>query len=153
MLKKHREVIIVDQTGKALVKLLSPLRTEFHLKDVLQVIIGASILAIPVGFTEESWKLAETLPLANVLGFVALSILFISIFVYYNYHKEKIKETWEGYFKRTALTYVLSFIVVAIILTLIQKTPWATDSLLALKRVALVTFPASMSAAVADTIH
>jgi len=44
------------------------LHLEFQLKDVLQVMIGASILSIPVGFTEETWYLGETLPMANIIA-------------------------------------------------------------------------------------
>lgn len=126
---------------------------EFHLKDALQVIIGASILAIPVGFTEETWKLGESLPLANVLGFMILSLSFISVFVYYNYYKNHLRKNWDEFTKRVLSTYVFSFLVVSLVLTLIQRTPWTIDFILAFKRVVIVTFPASMSAAVADMIR
>jgi uncharacterized membrane protein len=37
-------------------------------------------------------------------------------------------------------------------LTLLDKAPWQTDSILALKRTIIIAFPASLSAAVADMI-
>jgi uncharacterized membrane protein len=124
----------------------------FELKDILQVIIGATILAIPVGFTEETWRLGENLPWLNIIGLFLLSILFIAAFVYYNYHK--VHEFNGGEFvKRVVSTYAFSFIVVAVILTLIQRTPWSTDFALALKRVIIVTLPSTMSAAVADVLR
>jgi hypothetical protein len=43
-------------------------------------------------------------------------------------------------------------LVVALILTIIQKCPWGVDNILALKRIAIVAFPASMSATISDTI-
>jgi uncharacterized membrane protein len=46
----------------------------FELKDILQVIIGATILAIPVGFTEEAWRLGENLPWLNIIGLFLLSM-------------------------------------------------------------------------------
>jgi uncharacterized membrane protein len=125
---------------------------EFHLKDVLQVIIGASILAIPVGFTEETWRLGEHLPLANVLGLLFLSLLFIGLFVYYNYHKSHLRENRNEFLKRVFFTYIISFVVVAMLLTLIQRAPWNTDWLLALKRTIIVTYPASMSGTIADVV-
>lgn len=137
--------------GNSVISTLVP--HEFNLKDVLQVIIGAAILAIPVGFTEETWKLGVELPLWNVMGFLLLSLLFIGTFVFYNYHhKSHMDASWDEFAKRIAATYIFSFLVVAILLTLIQKAPWITDIALAFKRTILVTFPASMSAAVADTI-
>jgi uncharacterized membrane protein len=150
---KLRELVTVkDESGNILHKVMSPLMLEFKIKDMLQVMVGASILAIPVGFTEETWSLAASLPLLNVLGFLALSLLFISSFVYYNYYRDNLKGQFDEFVKRVASTYFISFIIVALILTLIQRTPWTTDIILALKRVIIVAFPASMSAAVADMI-
>ena len=126
---------------------------EFHLKDLLQIMIGASILAIPVGFTEETWHLGDILPAINIIGIFILSVLFISAFVYYNYHRHhKLKKHWNEFIKRVISTYIFSFIVVSLILILIQRAPWAADYALALKRTIIVAFPASMSAAIADTL-
>ncbi|MFH1290163.1 MAG: DUF2391 family protein [Nanoarchaeota archaeon] len=133
-------------------EIVDPLIPKFKLHDILQIIIGASILAVPIGFTEETWRLGETLPLINVLGLLLLSLFFISMFTYYQYHRHANKEHLSEFTKRVIATYFLSFVVVAIIMTLIQKAPWSGDLLLAFKRVAIVTFPSSMSAIIADTI-
>jgi hypothetical protein len=37
-------------------------------------------------------------------------------------------------------------------LTLVDKTPWGVDNVLALKRIIVVGFPAAMSATVVDAI-
>jgi uncharacterized membrane protein len=141
-----------DEKGNVLQRVISPLKVEFKPKDMLQVVVGASILAIPVGFTEETWRLGEHLPFANIIALLAMSLLFISAFVYYNYHSENVSVSWEHFIARVIATYIFSFAVVALLLGIIQVTPWATDWALALKRVIIVTFPSTMSAAVADTI-
>jgi len=41
---------------------------------------------------------------------------------------------------------------VALILTIIQKCPWEADAVLAIKRVIIVSFPATMSGTLSDTI-
>ncbi len=143
--------------GRGLVKERGKIETKskshiFYPRDVLQVIVGASILAIPVGYTEETWHLGETLPLPNVLGFLIISILFIAAFTYYNYYRHSFRKHQNEFYKRVVVTYIFSFIIVAIILTLIQKAPWQMDYLLAFKRVIIVSFPASMSAAIADIV-
>lgn len=150
---KMREIVMIqDKAGNVIDKFMNPLMLEFRPKDVIQVIVGASILAIPVAFTEEVWSLGATLPTINVLGILCVSLLFISIFVYYNYYRKHFREHRAEFVKRVSSTYILSFLVVAVFLTLIQKAPWQVDWLLASKRAILVTFPASMSAAVADMI-
>jgi len=143
---------VQKEMAEFLLKATTPLRTEFRPKDLLQVIIGASILAVPVGFTEETWRLGGELPLQNILILSAVSLLFIGSFVYYNYYRRKLAHHWGEYVKRVLSTYIFSLAVVAGLLTIINVAPWSTDMTLAVKRVILVAFPASMSAVVADTI-
>ena len=149
MAKNQKKEGVVD-------KLIQPLTfpiPKFRVKDLLQVLIGAAILAIPVGFTEETWMLGETLPILNVLGFVVASLIFITVFTYYHYHhKIQVNGYYNELVKRVLATYIISFIVVSLLLGLIQRTPWQTDWLLAFKRVVIVTFPSTMSAAVADVL-
>ena len=87
----HRVVPIKDATGKVLNYALKPLMIEFRPRDVMQVIVGASLLSIPVCFTEEVWVLGAELPLANVIGLSILSALFIGLFVYYNFYRFNLK--------------------------------------------------------------
>ncbi|MBU1103859.1 MAG: DUF2391 family protein [Nanoarchaeota archaeon] len=142
------------QGGKrSFYNIVNPLIPEFQLKDILQVVVGASILAVPIAFTAETWSLGETLPLGNILGLLALSVVFISMFTYYQYHKQAGRGHLWTFLKRVVSTYVLSFLIVAVIMTLIQRAPWETEWLLAFKRVVIVTFPSSLSAVIADTLR
>jgi len=148
-----REIVSVyDKTGKLIHKLMNPVMLEFYPRDIIQVIVGATLLAVPIAFTEETWKLGETLPNLNIFGLFFLSILFISVFVYYNYYRNKFKTHWSEFLKRILSTYILSFLVVGIILMLIQKAPLQSNLILAFKRIVIVTFPASMSAAISDIV-
>jgi len=148
----HRVVPILDNAGKVLDYALKPLMVEFRPRDLMQVIVGAAILAVPVAFTEETWRLGETLPLRNVLVLSAISILFIALFVYFNFYRFAFKGHATEYVKRVLAIYLFSLIVVGILLTTIRKAPWTSDSLLAVKRTLIVAFPASMSAAVSDAL-
>lgn len=142
-----------DKEGKLLHKIIAPLKVEVHTHDVMQMIVGAAILAIPTAFTEESWRLGHELPILNIIGIMILALLFIAIFTYYNvYSKELITQHWDEFIKRVLGTYIVSLVVVAVILTLLEQAPWTVDSVLAIKRTILVAFPASMSAAVADML-
>ncbi len=148
-----REIVTVrDARGRIVHSMMRPVMLKFYPRDVMQVLVGASILAIPVAFTEETWNLGASLPLANILGLLALSVIFISSFVYYNYYRGEMRKNWTEFSKRVFTTYLFSFLVVAIILTLIERAPWQTDIMIAFSRAIIVSFPASMSAAVADII-
>lgn len=148
----HRIIPIMDTAGKAIHYTITPLMVEFKPRDLMQVIVGASILAVPVALTEETWNLGESLPLKNVLLLSTISIVFIGAFVYFNFYRYMLKGHIVEYIKRVASIYLFSLLIVGLILTIIQKCPWGIDNILAFKRIFIVAFPSSMSAAVSDTI-
>jgi len=148
----HRVTPIADASGKILNYALRPLMVEFKIRDIVQVSVGAALLAIPVSFTEEAWMLGASLPTANIVGLGLLSLVLISLFVYFNFYRVDLKGNEFPFFKRVVGTYLISSLVVALILTLIDKCPWSTDHILAIKRIVIVTFPAAMSGTVSDAI-
>ena len=150
---KLRELVtITDARGKILQRFMNPIMVKFYARDVMQIVVGASILAIPVAFTEETWRLGETLPMNNVISLMLISLLFIGSFVYYNYYRGRMKEHKIEYIKRVTMTYLVSFLVVALLLTIIQRAPWDSNFTIAFSRTVIVAFPASMSGAVADIL-
>jgi uncharacterized membrane protein len=148
-----RELVIIrDAKGTIMQRAMHPLMLEFHPHDILQVIVGSMLLAIPVGFTEEVWRLGETLSWTRVLLLSATSLLFISSFVYAHSYRKHWGNYKGEFFKRVLGTYVFSMLVAALFLLFIDKAPWDIDMAVAIKRTIIVAFPASMSAAVADMI-
>jgi uncharacterized membrane protein len=148
----HKVVPVVDSAGKLIQYAVTPLMVEFKPRDLMQVIVGASILAVPVAFTEETWNLGEKLPLNNVLALSGISVLFIGLFVYFNFYRNMFRGHVFNYVKRVLAIYVFSAFVVGVLLTLIEQCPWGVDNMLAVKRILIVSFPASMSAAISDTL-
>ena len=148
----YKVVPIIGNTGQVIQQAITPLMVELKPRDIMQIILGASILAIPVGFTEEVWKLGEQLPLQNVLLLTGISLAFLGTFVYFNFYRYNMKgHLWE-YIKRVCAIYFLSLLVVGILLTIIQACPWGTNRLIAIKRIILVAFPSSMGAAISDML-
>ncbi len=148
----HRVIPILDKSGEVVQRVVKPLMVEFRLRDALQTVVGASILAIPAAYTEEAWNLGSDLPVANILAIAMISILFIATFVYFNFYKGYIAEYRTQFVIRVISTYVVSTLVVATLLTVIEQCPWGIDNALALKRIVVVAFPASMSATVTDAL-
>ena len=104
---RYNELITVtDEKGNIIKRALRPMMLRFHPKDLMQVIVGASILAIPVGFTEETWNLGQTLASANILGLLLLSLIFMSAFAYYNYYRGILKGNLGNFLKRVFTTYI-----------------------------------------------
>jgi uncharacterized membrane protein len=150
--KLYQTIIINDDKGNELQRINIPLKVELKIHDFLEIIVGASILAVPVAFTEEVWNMGDKLPWFNVLLLSATSIIFMGAFVYYTSYRKKFKLYRKEYIKRVLSTFILSIIIVGLLLTIVDKCPWFTDFDLALKRTLIGAFPASMSATVTDNI-
>ncbi len=148
----HKVIPIMDRSGRVLSYVLRPFMVEFRPRDLFQIIVGASVLAIPVAFTEEAWELGIQLPLNNVLILGGLSLLIIACFVYFHTYRFNFRGHEFNYVKRVFATYFVSLAVVGILLTIIEKCPWGLDNILAVKRIIIVAFPATMSAAISDTL-
>ena len=148
----HRVIPIFDKSGKIVQRVVKPLMVEFRIRDAMQTVVGASILAIPAAYTEEAWNLGRDLPVANISAIALISFLFIATFVYFNFYKSYIAEFRAQFVVRVITTYAVSVVVVAILLTVIEQCPWGIDNALALKRIVVVAFPASMSATVTDAL-
>ncbi len=143
---------VVDSAGKVVTYVAKPFRVELRLRDIMQIMVGATLLAVPTAFTEEVWVLGSELPNANVAAISGISIFFVGMFVYFNDYRGFIADYRFEFVKRVVVTYVLTLVVVAVFLTLFGKCPWGVDNALALRRIALVGLPASMSATVADML-
>lgn len=148
----HKVTPIVDGTGKVINSIVTPFQVELKPRDMFQMVVGAYILCVPVAFTEEVWVLSEQLPLRNIYYVAAMSIFFVASFIYFNFYRFNLKNHIFDFIKRIVATYGLSLLAVALFLTVIDKCPWQTDNLLAIKRIILVAFPSSMAATLSDTI-
>lgn len=148
----HSIIPIVDSSGKIIQRIVKPLKVELNFRDIIQIFVGASLLAIPMAYTEETWQLGEKLPLLNIVILASLSVIFIAIFVYANFYRFYLKGFVFEYIKRIISIYLISLLVVGFLMTVIQQCPWGIDNLLAIKRIIIVTLPASMSAVAADAI-
>jgi uncharacterized membrane protein len=131
---------------------MEPSKTKFGVKNILQAIVGATLLAVPIGFTEETWRLGETLPMWNIIAILFISLFFIALFVYRNFSRNIPNFYWTDLIKRIVTIYIISFFIVALLLTVIQRAPWTLDWILSLKRTIIVTFPSALSAAIAGNL-
>ncbi|MBA3026232.1 MAG: DUF2391 family protein [Sulfurimonas sp.] len=127
------------------------MKLSFNLEDASQVAIGAFVLAVPISFSEEAWKLGETLPFANLLLVFILSLLFLGIFAYESVFQGNIKDRIPAFLWRIAIAYTITAIVVCLVLLSLDKFPLLTDTLVAFKRLIVIAMPASMGAIIVDS--
>jgi len=148
----HQVTPVVDEDGKVVTHHVRRLHLELTSKDRVQILVGASILAIPTAFTEEVWDLGSNLSWISVICLATVSLVFIGLFIYLNTYKCHMKLYRRQFLSRLISTYLFSLIVVGVLLMVVAKAPWLTDFSLALKRTIIGTLPASMSATVTDAI-
>ena len=123
---------------------------NFNFEDFSQISIGAFALAVPISFSEEAWKLGESLPSINLFFIFTLSITFLAFFAYQNVFQGKIQNRIGVFFIRIIIAYVITGCIVALVLFSIDKFPFASDPLIAIKRLIVISMPASMGAIVVD---
>ena len=148
----YETFIIKGDDGSEVQRVNVPLKVEMRIHDVMEIMVGACILAVPTAFTEEVWNMGDQLPWLNCLLLSAVSLTFIGAFVYYTGYRTNLKMFRNEYLKRVFGTFILSVIIVGFLLTVVDKCPWFTDFDLAMKRTLIGAFPASLSATVTDNI-
>ena len=47
---------------------------KLDLEDLGQIVIGSTMLSVPIALTEESWNLSESLPMLNLVIIILISL-------------------------------------------------------------------------------
>ncbi len=130
--------------------MIKSFKKSINTEDIVQVIVGSSALTVPVAFSEESWRLSETLPLLNVIVLIFLSLLFISLYSIQGIFQGEIKHRLSHFVLRIIIDYGVALIIVFIVLFALNRMPILDDPIIALKRIIILGFPASMGGVIVD---
>ncbi|MFH6951519.1 MULTISPECIES: DUF2391 family protein [Pseudoalteromonas] len=127
------------------------MKSSFNFEDIIQICVGAFALAVPISFSEEAWQLAQILPFTNLLLLLSLSFLFLSLYTFESVFQRNIRTRRLLFVSRIIFAYVITFFIVALVLLSINKLPLLTEPLVALKRIVVISMPASMGAIIVDS--
>ena len=127
------------------------MKFSFNMEDASQVFVGAFALAVPISFSEEAWRLGETLPFLNLFMLFLLSLLFLTIFTYESVFQRDVKSRLFVFIFRIVVAYMMTAIVVGLALLCLDKLPVLHDPIISLKRIIVITMPASMGAIIVDS--
>lgn len=127
------------------------MKKSFNFEDIIQICVGAFALAVPISFSEEAWQLAETLPFSNLLLLFSLSLIFLSLYTFESVFQRNINTRRVLFVTRIVIAYLITFLIVCLVLLSIDKLPIFSDPLIALKRVVVISMPASMGAIIVDS--
>ena len=122
-----------------------------NLEDIIQIIVGASALSVPIAFSEESWRLSETLPIQNLFILIFLSLLFINLYSFQSIFQGNVQYRIFTFLTRTILVYLITISVVFIVLIALNRMPIMSEPIVAIKRIIIISFPASMGGVVVDS--
>ncbi|MDB2387337.1 TIGR02587 family membrane protein [Shewanella sp.] len=127
------------------------MKYSFNFEDASQIFVGAFALAVPISFSEEAWRLGETLPVINLCMLLTLSVIFLTLYTYESVFQRDISARKLVFILRIVTAYCMTAMVVMLVLFCINKFPLLSDPLVALKRVIIISMPASMGAIVVDS--
>ena len=130
---------------------MSGIRHKIDFEDIGQVTLGSAIMATPVAFSEEAWKFGETLPIGNIVGLVFLSLLIIGFYIYHGIFQGKVNDKKTVFLGRIIIDYVATLAVVSIVLLVLNKVSLPFESFIEVKRIFVLSFPASLGAVVVDS--
>ncbi|MCB0367211.1 MAG: DUF2391 family protein [Bdellovibrionaceae bacterium] len=143
-------VTFFDASGKPISQVVNPLMVELKPRDVLQIFVGALLIASPLCFTEEVWNLSVDLKQFNVILLSGFSVITVTMFIYLNFYRFRLKGNVIEFVKRVAATYLITLFSVALILLLIDKLPFLDHPEVALRRVLIIGFPSVFAATISD---
>ncbi|MBI2542743.1 MAG: DUF2391 family protein [Candidatus Aenigmarchaeota archaeon] len=150
----YRIKALVERGGR-IVATFHPLHLKLEAKDVAQIFIGSIVLASPFMMTQEVWELGQQIPTLNAILIMLMTLFALSVLLYFTRYE---KITSEGrivireFSKRLFVTYLIAFLTVSTLLTILGKAPWDVDTQVALKRVILIALPASLGGAAVDLL-
>ncbi|EGA71125.1 hypothetical protein VISI1226_06373 [Vibrio sinaloensis DSM 21326] len=127
------------------------MKLNFNVEDAGQIFVGAFALAVPISFSEEAWRLGETLPIGNLMMLVSLSLIFLSLYTYESVFQRNVSQRKGVFVFRIVSAYLMAALVVALVLLCIDKLPILSDPYTSLRRVIVIAMPASMGAIVVDS--
>ena len=145
-------VTFFDNSGKPIGQVINPLMIEFRPRDIAQIFIGALLVASPLCFTEEVWKLSVELPNQNIYYLALCSFVVVTTFVYFNFYRFKLRGHLVDFFKRIVAIYLITAMSVMLMLFLIDKFPVITERAVALKRLVIIAFPSLFGATISDSL-
>lgn len=145
-------VTFFDDSGKPISQVMNPLMVELRPRDVLQLFVGAFLIAAPLCFTEEIWTLSIELGIVNACALIAVSLTTVILFIYSNFYRYKLKGHVVEFIKRVFATYFITISSIILILTLIDKFPLLSEPEIALKRIIIIGFPSLFGAVISDYI-
>ena len=94
---------------------------SFNMEDASQVFVGAFALAVPISFSEEAWRLGETLPFRNLSMLFILSVIFLTLFTYQSVFQKDVKSRVAVFIFRIAVAYLITAFVVGLVLLCLEK--------------------------------
>ena len=127
------------------------MKLSFNIEDASQIFVGAFALAVPISFSEEAWKLGETLAPSNLTLPFILSITFLGLYTYESVFQKNIESRQWVFIFRIVIAYLMTTFVVALVLLCLDKLPLFSEPLVAFKRIIVISMPASMGAIVVDS--
>lgn len=127
------------------------MKLSFNIEDASQIFVGAFALAVPISFSEEAWKLGETLAPSNLTLLFVLSITFLGLYTYESVFQKNIESRQWVFILRIVIAYLMTTFVVALVLLCLDKLPLFSEPLVAFKRIIVISMPASMGAIVVDS--
>ena len=150
--RSHFVHYVTDKDGNKVATVTGPLKVEFRLQDLAQLVAGACVMATPLSLTEEVWNLGTTLSISHTLMILCFSILSLYCFIWGLFYGKQLLTYHRDFIKRAVSAYLVTFFVAFLLLFMFEKAP-LNELRVTLTRTIIVAFPASFAATAVDFMN
>ncbi len=142
---------VLDEAGNLLTSVTRALKVEFHPEDLVQLIVGASVMALPIALTGEVWDLGETLSVGRTVAIAGISVVTLAAFIWSLFYVRNLRAYRGTFLLRVVTAYLVTSLIAFTFLYLFDKAP-LDDLQVALTRTVLVSLPAAYAATAVDFV-
>jgi len=143
---------VTDEHGNKIPTVTGPLKVEFRMQDLAQLVAGACVMALPISLTGEVWDLGTTLSIGHTVLILCFSILAMCGFIWGLFYGKQLVKYHRHFIKRAVSAYLVTFCVAFLLLFLFDKAP-LNELRVTFTRTVIVAFPAVFAATAVDFMN
>jgi len=124
-------------------------KNKFNLEDFVQIVLGSTLLSLPLALTEEVFLLSQTIPVLKIILISLSALLINSLYIYYGVFEAKVKDRLL-FLYRNIINIFITIATVLFIVYLFDLNNKFESLPSFVSFVAILTFPAFFGGVVVD---
>ena len=122
---------------------------KFNLEDFVQIVLGSTLLSVPLALTDEVFYLSQKIPALKVLCITVTALLVNSLYIYYGVFEAKVKNKLL-LIKRNIINIIITISTVLFVVFIFDLNSEFVSVQNYISFIAILSFPAFFGGVVVD---